>query len=135
MPTDWREIKAPQPESFYGDAYLANEPVKSPLSLDGNGIWLVVRIVTEQACAFPDWRYATGKMTVPMQGGARSFFFEDPVPRDGPQPVTGPSVRGGAFLLGNCVEFIMTGASQAALANNVNAFLRVVETAVFVKPR
>jgi hypothetical protein len=131
LPVGWVPFNAPTDNGSGNDAYVTNEPVTSPLALDSQGIWLTVHEWIETGCPFPDWRFTTARATVPMQGASNHFFFEDPAPRDGSQPFTGYSVRGGDYVLGNCIEFTMTGASQAALESNLPAFAAVVQGARF----
>ena len=135
LPPNWHAFIPPLNDNgYFHEAFFSNETVKSPLGLDSRGVWLTARIHDSSGCPFPDWRYATARATVKMQGGSNHFFFEDPQPRDGSQPFTGYSVRGGDFVFGNCAEFIMTGTTQQALDNNLPAFAALVETAVFTVP-
>ena len=135
FPATWRQVTLPGDTGPYGNAvYFSNEVVASPLSLDSSGVWVTARVIYQSGCPFPDWRYATAKATVKMQGGSNHFFFEDPQPRDGPQPFAGYSVRGGDFVFGDCAEFIMMATTQQALGDNLPAFAAVVETAEFLMP-
>lgn len=135
MPVGWHAFTPPlNGNGYFNEVYFANETATSPLGLDSNGIFLTVRVHSSSGCPFPDWRFATARATVKMQGGSNHFFFEDPQPRVGSQPFTGYSVRGGDFVFGNCVEFIMTATTQQALDDNLPAFAAVVETATFAEP-
>ncbi len=135
VPAGWQTVTpAFAATPYFTEAYFTNEAVTSPLGLDSSGVWLTTRIIFESGCPFPDWRYATARATVKMQGASNHFFFEDPRPRDGPQPFTGYSVRGGDFVFGNCAEFILTGSTQQALDDNLPAFAALVETAKFTMP-
>ena len=134
IPVGWAEIKPPPSVLYPTERYFANQPVHDPLALDSQGVWLTTQIRTGQGCPFPDWRYATSRATITMQGGANHFFFEDPPPRGGPQPFAGYTVRGGTFVFGNCVEFIFTGVTREALENNLVPFFLMMESAQFVPP-
>jgi hypothetical protein len=135
LPVGWHVFTPPLNDNgYFKEAFFANETVTSPLGLDSNGIWLATRLHSSGGCPFPDWRYATARATVKMQGGSNHFFFEDPQPRVGSQPFTGSSVRGGDFVFGNCAEFIMSGTTQQALDDNLPAFAALVETAQFAMP-
>ena len=134
VPSGWAEVKPPAAFQYPSEVYFSNERVNAPLALDSQGVWLTIWYLGV-GCPFPDWRYATARSTVKMQGGTNHFFFEDPPPRDGPQPFTGYSVRGGAFVFGAyCEEFVFTGVTRGALDNNLPAFFGLVESAVFSRP-
>ncbi len=137
VPAGWREILLPQDVGYgyydYG-AYFSSEAIVSPLGIDSSGVWVTAYSWYGSGCPFPDWRYATARATVQMQGGSNYFFFEDPQPRDGAQPFTGYSVRGGDFVFGNCAEFIMMATTPQALEDNLPDFAAMVETAKFVIP-
>jgi hypothetical protein len=135
LPAGWHTVIPPANDNGdFSETYFSNESAASPLGMDSGGIWLAARIHFGYGCPFPDWRYATARATVKMQGASNHFFFEDPQPRQGPQPFTGYSVRGGDSVFGNCAEFIMTGTTQLALDDNLAAFAALVETAVFTTP-
>jgi hypothetical protein len=135
VPNNWHAFTPPLNDNgYFNEAYFANETATSPLGLDSNGIFLTIRVHGGSGCPFPDWRFATARATVKMQGGSNHFFFEDPPPRDGSQPFTGYSVRGGDFVFGNCAEFILTGTTRQALDDSLPAFAALVETAAFVMP-
>ena len=134
VPSSWAEVTPPASIQYPSEVYFSNEQVKTPLALDSQGVWLTIWSLGT-GCPFPDWRYATARSTVKMQGGTNHFFYEDPPPRDGPQPFTGYSVRGGAFVFGDtCDEFVFTGVTRNALENNLPAFFGLVESAVFARP-
>jgi hypothetical protein len=133
LPPTWGGVKEPNDNGYSNDVYVANEKVSSPLELDNAGVWLNVELGIQHGCPFPDWRYATARATVRMQGGSNHFFFEDPTPRDGPQPYTGYSVRGGEFVFGNCIEFTMTASTQSALDDNLPTFAAIVQSARFAQ--
>jgi hypothetical protein len=137
MPIDWAQVKPPKSIAYFSfslGVYFANERVSTPLALDGTGIWLTIRNDGSGGCLGPDWRYATSRTTVTIQGSGTDFAFEDPPPRDGPQPFVGYTVRGCAFSFGGYVEFILTGASKDAFEHNLDAFLGMIEGAQFVAP-
>jgi len=135
LQASWHAVTTPLNDNgYFNEAYFTNEAATSPLNLDSRGVWLATRIHYGYGCPFPDWRYATARATVRMQVGTNHFFFEDPQPRDGPQPFTGYSVRGGDFVFGNCAEFIMTGTTKDALDTNLPGFATMVETAEFKAP-
>jgi hypothetical protein len=117
----------------YSDAYATSEKVRSPLELDKAGVWLDIELFIQDGCPFPDWRFATATATVSMQGGSNNFFFEDPAPRDGPQPYTGYSVRGGESIFGNCIEFTLTASTESALKDNLPTFTAIVQGARFAQ--
>jgi hypothetical protein len=136
FPAGWHEIQLPQDGYGYSEnaAYFSNEAITSPLGLDSSGVWMTAVVLYSSGCPFPDWRYATARATVPMQGGSNHFFFEDPQPSDGPQPFSGYSVRGGDFAFSDCVDFIMIAPTQQALDANLPLFAALVETAAFFQP-
>jgi hypothetical protein len=134
VPSGWAEVMPPASIQYPSEVYFSNEQVNTPLALDSQGVWLTIWSLGT-GCPFPDWRYATARSTVKMQGGTNHFFYEDPRPRDGPQPFTGYSVRGGAFVFGDtCDEFVFTGVTRDALENNLPAFFGLVERATFARP-
>ncbi len=134
VPNGWAEVKPPPSVQYPSEVYFSNERVSTPLALDSQGVWLTIWVLGV-GCPFPDWRYATARSTVKMQGGTNHFFFEDPPPKVGLQPFNGYSVRGGAFVFGSyCDEFVLTGVTPEALDNNLPAFFSLVEGTVFSRP-
>ncbi len=117
------------------DDYYANEDVVSPLQLDSHGIWLTVRWYIELGCPTVDWRYATARIGVRIQGTTDDFYFENPSGPLGVQPFTGYVLRGGHTAFGNCLAFIFTGTTKQALESNLPDIAGILSTATFVKPQ
>jgi hypothetical protein len=136
IPATWLKVKRPLSKyrTLSDDAYFANETVSTPIALDSKGVWLTVRFHGLQACSLPDWRYATAKTTLTTQGGATDFFFEDPPPRDGPQPFAGYGVRGCTSLFDRNMEFMFTGVTKDSFEDNLGAFFQMMQSASFVQP-
>jgi hypothetical protein len=134
LPVDWSEVKLPPAfDDIYtskpDELYFANEKVKSPLELDGKGTWMTLRTIDNPRCPDPDLTFATSKATFPMQFGSTDLFFEDPPPRDGPQPFVGYKVRGCTKTSSLAYEYIFTGVTKAALEDNLGAFFGVMASA------
>lgn len=132
LPASWSRITPPIKTD---DEFYASEQVASPLQMDANGVWLTVRSYRYSACPSVDWRYATAKASVPMQDGyQQDFYFENPSGPLGGQPFTGYVFRGGWPGFGNCLAFIFTGASQAALESNLSEIAAILTHARFYQP-
>ena len=132
LPASWSRIT---PSTRGDDDFYSNEQVASPLQMDAKGVWLTVRSYVYSACPSVDWRYPTAKASVPMQDGHQEeFYFENPSGPLGGQPFTGYVFRGGWPGFGNCLAFIFTGASQAALESNLSEIAAILTHARFYKP-
>ena len=132
LPASWSRITPP---TNIDDDFYSNQQVASPVQMDANGVWLTVRSYLSSACPSVDWRYPTAKASVPMQDGHQEvFYFENPSGPLGGQPFAGYVFRGGWPGFGNCLAFIFTGASQAALESNLSEITAILTNARFYKP-
>jgi len=152
LPTGWQEVKPPGSVSpTPNETYVASEAVSAPLSLDSNGVWLIVRWDFGRACPAPDWSLATAKGRVSMQGeamtragvlnGTEDFYFENPTRDVGVQPFTGYVVWGAgehyatdSYSPGDCIEFAFTGVTESGLESNLPAIVAVLRGTTFTSP-
>lgn len=152
LPTGWQEVKPPRSVSPNpNEIYIASETVTSPLSLDSNGVWLIVRWDVGVLCPSPDWSLATAKSRVTMQGGAitrsgvrngtEDFYFENPTGDVGAQPFTGYVMWGAgehyatdSYSTGDCIEFAFTGLTESGLESNFPAVVGMLQGVTFTSP-
>ncbi|HYL08204.1 MAG TPA: hypothetical protein VEU76_06620 [Candidatus Udaeobacter sp.] len=130
LPSSWTVLHYPNPNFGSADFY-ANEEVTSPLQLDGNGVLLNIEWLIAQPCPGPDWRYATARTRIEMQGGAQDFYFEDPSGPLNSQPFTGYVLHGGRVAHSDCLELYFTGRTQRALESNLGLVEWIVNSATF----
>jgi hypothetical protein len=134
LPPGWRLV--PNPGEVVNPNYIrrdfANEPVRSSLSLDGNGVWMTVSL--GYMCGSRPAVDGTAQAVVSTpEGPASLFYFEDPHSPVGEQPFSGYAFSGSRPLGDLCMTFRFTSSSDSSREQNLPTFIAIVQQANFVK--
>jgi hypothetical protein len=124
LPANWYEIDGPaQPLADASIYYFANEEVKSPLSLDANGVVMLL----EDFCPPINVSNLSAQASFfNTQQGVAHFYFLD---RDGPaagQPFEGFEYLGTKVGSPGCLFFEFAGATRMARDSNLVTFDQIV---------
>lgn len=124
LPANWYEIDGPaQPLADASIYYFANEEVKSPLSLDANGVVMLL----EDFCPPINASNLSAQASFfNTQQGVAHFYFLD---RDGPaagQPFEGFEYLGTKVGSPGCLFFEFAGATRMARDSNLVTFDQIV---------
>ena len=137
LPGGWSQVSNPGEEAtdlfMYRD--FANQKVRSPLALDGGGVWLTVSAgPTCLAPAQAPPTAGTARAMVSTPGGFSTFYFNDPHSTVGQQPFSGYAFSGDRSLsYGTCVSFFFTAMSDQARESYLPTFLAIVQQAELPK--
>lgn len=136
LPAGWRQVPNPgeaTDQSVFRD--FANQAVRSPLALDGDGVWLTVSVSDFCSPAAPAPPVAgTARGVVTTANGLSTFFFDDPHSAIGQQPFSGYAFSGeGKLSYGICASFRFTAMSDQARERYLPTFLAIVQQAEFAK--
>jgi hypothetical protein len=124
LPANWYEVVGPTHQlgevSIY---YFANEKVRSPISLDANGVVMVV----EDLCPAIDTTKLTAQASFfnTQQGMAHFYFLDRDRPAAG-QPFVGFEYLGTKIASPGCLFFEFAGATRIARDSNLVMFDQIV---------
>lgn len=136
LPAGWRQVPNPGEAvdpSIFRD--FSNQVVRSPLALDGDGVWLTASVGGGCSPAGPAPPVAgTARAVVTTPNGFSTFYFDDPHSTLGRQPFSGYAFLGETKLTpGICAAFRFTAMSDQAREVYLPTFLAIVEHAEFAK--
>jgi hypothetical protein len=130
LPANWYEVHGPvQPLADASIYYFANEAVKSPLSLDANGVVMLI----EDFCRPIDASNLSAQASFfnTQQGMAHFYFLDRDRPAAG-QPFEGFEYLGTKDASPGCLFFEFAGATRVARDSNLATFDQIVFQARFV---
>jgi hypothetical protein len=132
LPAGWRHVPNPGEAT---DQYIfrdfANEAVRSPLALDGGGVWLTVNAGSICPMVSPAPPAAgTARAVMTTAHGVSTFYFDDPHSTVGQQPFSGYALTGIiALSAGICVDLRFTAMSEQARETDLATFVAIVQGA------
>lgn len=129
LPANWYEVHAPA--QLLADAsiyYFANEEVESPISLDANGVLMLL----EDFCPRIDVSNLSAQASFfnTQQGMAHFYFLDRDKPAAG-QPFQGFEYLGTKDASPGCLFFEFAGASRTARDSNLVTFDQIIFQARF----